>query len=1802
MKSILFFIVLILALGGCGEEKTHYGDSNLLPYYTALAQSSSGGSITPASLSIESGEQGRFSVAADNGYVLDSIEGCGGSLHGATFTTAAMSADCRVTASFVPSVTLYTALAQSSSGGSITPASLSIESGEQGRFSVAADNGYILGSIEGCGGSLHGATFTTAAMSADCRVTASFVPSVTLYTALAQSSSGGSITPASLSIESGEQGRFSVAADNGYILGSIEGCGGSLHGATFTTAAMSADCRVTASFVPSVTLYTALAQSSSGGSITPASLSIESGEQGRFSVAADNGYVLDSIEGCGGSLHGATFTTAAMSADCRVTASFVPSVTLYTALAQSSSGGSITPASLSIESGEQGRFSVAADNGYVLDSIEGCGGSLHGATFTTAAMSADCRVTASFVPSVTLYTALAQSSSGGSITPASLSIESGEQGRFSVAADNGYVLDSIEGCGGSLHGATFTTAAMSADCRVTASFVPSVTLYTALAQSSSGGSITPASLSIESGEQGRFSVAADNGYILGSIEGCGGSLHGATFTTAAMSADCRVTASFVPSVTLYTALAQSSSGGSITPASLSIESGEQGRFSVAADNGYILGSIEGCGGSLHGATFTTAAMSADCRVTASFVPSVTLYTALAQSSSGGSITPASLSIESGEQGRFSVAADNGYVLDSIEGCGGSLHGATFTTAAMSADCRVTASFVPSVTLYTALAQSSSGGSITPASLSIESGEQGRFSVAADNGYVLDSIEGCGGSLHGATFTTAAMSADCRVTASFVPSVTLYTALAQSSSGGSITPASLSIESGEQGRFSVAADNGYVLDSIEGCGGSLHGATFTTAAMSADCRVTASFITNAAKAILHHDHRYASDAELIRHARDSIATIEASRKDLVDTLYHGINQISWRPGHDSITFTSFLPERSQILLPANKDGKGNNSSANRGLVMVAEEGEYRSVAMAANLFSVNTSSETNMLLKRLIGWLTKGGDQKIGFSIVTAQVPSRADSRYFPHNEDIRDWLSNNYANQFVINDENVCDYNELLSCIDSLKPDLIILSDLDRAGLGHNGIVAAVAKARAAGIPLLLSNYMRNASAMLSPLYHRMGLVTYGNYWSKLNADAVMVTDIRASNDYLVAVDGLMENLSNGNFSTEHLDACNSNFLACDSSPFRDNFKEGADWLRSSVITLDRNLTDAFSLSDANVIQAGLLLADKYRDAIDYPISWDEHQNWQQAMFADWLINYARLSNQSQPDLGEYITDRSMLTKGSAATYRHPETSVDRKTIRVGYPNQWTTTGWYVLPGQMVTLTRHDNSSAKAEIKLNYHRFNTNRAFQQKVYRAPLELATQRLPLAPNSSVSFSSPYGGPLYLYFSGVEGDLQVDISADGITHHPTIMDFGDDNQIQQFNERLSETELPHVDLRTDGAEQHLRRDRFTNAIGGSVPDVSSLLRSIAEDHINGVYTLAGYKVQGKTLAESMPADVKAACLNMIGNECIDETLHTRKIIQHANYDQNAHCFSGCSGNPWDASWNINPIGWGDNHELGHNLQVNRLNVQYVAASDIDNWTKYSSRAGENSNNIFPYVVRWRTHYLRDGNTSQITSGNMNHKDLFFVFMSDAAAVKNSSGNRVVLDGNCRVLDGSSRYESPWKSNAYAVHNGYRMAFYIQMALRAHKMELVDGTRLANGFNIFTLLYLHQRIFGALSGDIANWDANKDRLGFGMFPYEGHSVYGGRKVRDIPGNDFMLVALSKLTGRNWQSHFDMMGLRYSTLAATQAQANTTKGSLEMGMYVLETDLPPANMSEGLSFKSLSVQDGSTTWHDGSSPVSCPQ
>ena len=172
-------------------------------------------------------------------------------------------------------------------------------------------------------------------------------------------------------------------------------------------------------------------------------------------------------------------------------------------------------------------------------------------------------------------------------------------------------------------------------------------------------------------------------------------------------------------------------------------------------------------------------------------------------------------------------------------------GTTYTTAPVTADCTVIASFNPAT--YTVTPSAGAHGSISPntpqpATLN----QQLIFTVTPEDTSYTASVGGtCGGALVGTTYTTAPVTADCTVIASFNPfSPTTYTVTPSAGAHGSISPntpqpATLN----QQLIFTVTPEDTSYTASVGGtCGGALVGTTYTTAPVTADCTVIASFST------------------------------------------------------------------------------------------------------------------------------------------------------------------------------------------------------------------------------------------------------------------------------------------------------------------------------------------------------------------------------------------------------------------------------------------------------------------------------------------------------------------------------------------------------------------------------------------------------------------------------------------------------------------------------------------------------------------------------------------------------------------------------------------------------------------------------------------------------------------------------------------------------------------------------------------------------------------------------------------------
>lgn len=171
--SLFFGLSVLIILTGCGGGGGSEGSNTSSPTsYTVSATAGVGGTISPTSISVNSGGVATFTVTANNTYIIQSVTGCAGSLSGNTFTTGAINGNCTVTASF--DLKTYSVTATASKGGSITPGSSMVKHGNSASFALSTEPGYSIDTVNGCNGTLNGNVYTTGAVTDICEVKASF--------------------------------------------------------------------------------------------------------------------------------------------------------------------------------------------------------------------------------------------------------------------------------------------------------------------------------------------------------------------------------------------------------------------------------------------------------------------------------------------------------------------------------------------------------------------------------------------------------------------------------------------------------------------------------------------------------------------------------------------------------------------------------------------------------------------------------------------------------------------------------------------------------------------------------------------------------------------------------------------------------------------------------------------------------------------------------------------------------------------------------------------------------------------------------------------------------------------------------------------------------------------------------------------------------------------------------------------------------------------------------------------------------------------------------------------------------------------------------------------------------------------------------------------------------------------------------------------------------------------------------------------------------------------------------------------
>lgn len=536
---------------------------------------------------------------------------------------------------------------------------------------------------------------------------------------------------------------------NNAILGVGGTCGGTLVGSTYVTNAINADCTVVANFgVPPS--YTVTPSAGANGTISPATpQTVFRSAAPTFTVTANPGYSATVGGTCGGTLIGAQYTTHPVVADCTVAASFDQNpparLTVTAGDAQQTVVGTAFANPLEVRVVDAGGVPLAGIPVIFSAPAAGASATLSAATVLTdadgrAAVTAlangivgsyevDALVTRLEIPrriglaNLPVPTATVTPSAGahGTISPdVAQTIAIGQTATFAVAAEAGYTASVGGTCGGTLNGPQYTTNKIVADCTVVASF----TLQTFAVTPSAGanGSISPNAVqSIGYGQTAAFTVTPASGYVASVGGTCGGTLNGSQYTTAKITADCTVAASFFArrpgGISVVAGGDQQTVVGTAFAQPIQVRVVDRQELPLAGVEVRFSAPAQGASASLSAATVVTdadglASVTAianpiagdyqiEALVTSLEIPlpigmtNLPAPTAIVTPNAGahGAISPrAAQTIVIGQTATFTVTADPGYSASVGGSCGGTLSGVQYTTNPVAADCSVVASF------------------------------------------------------------------------------------------------------------------------------------------------------------------------------------------------------------------------------------------------------------------------------------------------------------------------------------------------------------------------------------------------------------------------------------------------------------------------------------------------------------------------------------------------------------------------------------------------------------------------------------------------------------------------------------------------------------------------------------------------------------------------------------------------------------------------------------------------------------------------------------------------------------------------------------------------------------------------------------------------------------------------------------------------------------------------------------------------------------------------------------------------------
>lgn len=217
---------------------------------------------------------------------------------------------------------------------------------------------------------------------------------------------------------------------------------------------------------------------------------------------------------------------------------------------------------------------------------------------------------------------------------------------------------------------------------------------------------------------------------------------------------------------------------------------------------------------------------------------------------------------------------------------------------------------------------------------------------------------------------------------------------------------------------------------------------------------------------------------------------------------------------------------------------------------------------------------------------------------------------------------------------------------------------------------------------------------------------------------------------------------------------------------------------------------------------------------------------------------------------------------------------------------------------------------------------------------------------------------------------------------------------------------------------------------------------------------------------------------------------------LVKHMNADQ-ATCGYGCSGNPYDAYWAFSPIAHGDIHELGHGLEKERFSFSGWEMHSITN----------------PYSYYSKTQYYK------ATGAEPDCQELPFEAVFNTLQASRKQPDPVAY------LQTQLWANSDWSQ---------QVSMTIQMMMAAQNQGA-----LLDGWHLLARLHILEREFNRALANETTWEAKKISLGF--------SNYTFTEAQAISNNDWLVIALSYVTGLDYRHYIRLWGQTFTTKADAQ-------------------------------------------------------